>query len=96
MMASQEKRKNKQTPKIHYPQLDTILMVEEKIQEMNYPKKTELWRALPKRVMYQTYCIIIDYLEQSGKILIDDDGRIVWIWNPELIKNILSSGVKLK
>ncbi len=85
-----------QKKKIHYPQLDTILMVEEKIQEMDYPRKTELWRALPKKVMYQTFGIIIDYLENSGKILIDKDGRIVWVWNPELIKKVLSSGVKFK
>ena len=62
---------------------------------MNYPVKTELWRALPKKVMYQTFCLIIDYLEKSGKILIDN-GKIVWIWNPELITKIMSSGVKFK
>ena len=84
------------TKKIHYPQLDTILMVEETIQKMDYPKKTELWKALPKKVMYQTYCIIIDYLEDSGKIIIDDTGRIIWTWNPEMIKKIMASGVKLR
>ena len=82
--------------KIHYPQLDTILMVEEAIQKMNYPKKTELWKALPKKVMYQTFCIIIDYLEESGKIMIDKDGKIIWTWNPKMIKKIKSSGVKLR
>jgi len=84
------------TKTIHYPQLDTILMVEETIQKMNYPKKTELWRSLPKKVMYQTFCIILDYLEQSGKIIIDKDGRIIWTWNPEMIKKILNSGVKIR
>jgi 6-phosphogluconate dehydrogenase (decarboxylating) len=83
------------TKKIHYPQLDTILMVEETIQKMDYPKKTELWKSLPKKVMYQTFCMIIDYLEESGKIMIDD-GRIVWTRNPETIKKIKSSGVKLR
>jgi hypothetical protein len=86
----------KMTKKIHYPQLDTILMVEDTIQKMDYPKKTELWKALPKKVMYQTFCMIIDYLEESGKIMIDKDGKIVWTWNPEMIKKIRSSGVKLR
>lgn len=97
-MKSDLTKKNKSSivrKRIHYPQLDTILMVEEKIQGMDYPIKTELWRALPKKVMYQTFCLIIDYLEKSGKILIDN-GKIVWIWNPELIKEIMSSGVKFK
>ena len=81
---------------IHYPTLDSILMVEEAIQHMNYPKKTELWKALPKKMMYQTFCLIIDYLEQSGKLIIGKDGRIVWTWNPQLLKKIRSSGVKLR
>ncbi len=95
-MLKSERKQKTYGKKIHYPQLDTILMVEEKIQEMDYPKKTELWRALPKKVMYQTFNLIIDYLEKSGKILIDDDARIVWIWNPDLMKKVISSGVKFK
>lgn len=82
--------------KIHYPQLDTILMVEKKIQQMDYPKKTELWKALPKKVMYQTFCMIIDYLEQSAKIMIDEQGCIIWTFNSEMIKKLRSSKVKLR
>ena len=81
---------------LHYPTLDSILMVEETVQHMNYPKKTELWKALPKKMMYQTFCLIIDYLEQSGKIMIDRDGKLVWTWNPAMIKKIQKSGVKLR
>ncbi len=81
---------------IHYPRLDTVMMVEETIKKMDYPKKTEVWKMLPKKMMYQTFNLIIDYLEESGKILIDKDGRIVWIWNPDKVKEILSSGVKLR
>lgn len=84
------------TGKIHYPQLDTILMVEKKIQQMDYPKKTELWKALPKKVMYQTFCMIIDYLEQSAKIMIDEQGCIIWTFNSEMIKKLRSSKVKLR
>jgi len=81
---------------LHYPTLDSILIVEEAIQHMDYPKKTELWKALPKKMMYQTFCLIIDYLETSGKIMIDNDGRVVWIWNPEMIKKIRASRVRLR
>ena len=79
---------------LHYPTLDSILMVEEAAQHMNCPKKTELWKALPKKMMYQTFCLIIDYLEQSGKIMIDRDGKLIWTWNPAMIKKIQKSGVK--
>jgi len=82
-------------PKVaHYPRLDTIMMVEETIKKLNYPRKTEVWKALPKKIMYQTFSLIIDYLQESGKILVDKDGRIIWIWNPDKVKEILSSGVK--
>jgi hypothetical protein len=84
------------TELLHSPTLDSILMVEEVAKQMNYPKKTELWKALPKKMMYQTFCRIIDYLEVSGKIMIDKEGRIIWTWNPTMIKKIQKSGVKLR
>ena len=82
---------------LHYPRLDTVIMVEETIRKLEYyPTKTELWKALPKKVMYQTFCMIIDYLVSLNKIIIDKDGQIVWIWNPELIKKIIQKGLILK
>lgn len=81
---------------LHSPTLDSILMVEEAAQHMNYPRKTELWKALPKKMMYQTFCRIIDYLEASGKIMTDRDGRIIWTWNPTMIKKIQKSRVTLR
>lgn len=82
---------------LHYPRLDTVIMVEETIKKLEYyPTKTELWKALPKKVMYQTFCMIINYLISLNKIIIDKDGQIVWIWNPELIKKITQKGLILK
>lgn len=73
---------------LHYPRLDTVLMVEEAIKNApDYPTKAQLMRMLPKKIMYQTLLVIIDYLEKSGKIMIDKrDGAIVWTWNPELVE----------
>ena len=65
---------------LHYPQLDSILMVEKIIQEMNnYPTKMELWKALPKKMQYQTFKLILTYLEKSNKILFEKD-KIIWIF----------------
>jgi len=76
---------------LHYPQLDTILMVEEFIRENSGDyKKKSLWEALPRKMIYQTFCVIFDYLLESGKIAPDREGWIVWIWNPELVKRYLS------
>ncbi|MFH1072625.1 MAG: hypothetical protein V1743_04315 [Nanoarchaeota archaeon] len=75
---------------LHYPQLDTVLMVEEFIREHSGEfKKRKLWESLPKKMMYQTYCIVIEYLEESGKIARDREGKIGWIWNPELVDKYL-------
>jgi len=72
---------------IHYPQLDTVLMVEEFIKEHSGDyKKKSLWESLPRKMMYQTFCVIIEYLVESGKITPDKEGKIVWIWNPRLVK----------
>ena len=82
---------------LHYPRLDTVIMIEETIKNLEYyPTKMELWKALPKKVMYQTFSMIIDYLVSLGKIIIDNDNRIVWVWNPELIKRINKEGLILK
>ena len=52
---------------LHYPQLDTVLMVEEFIKEHSGDyKKKSLWEALPRKMMYQTFCVILDYLYESG------------------------------
>jgi len=45
--------------------------------------------------MYQTFNLILRYLEDSGKIVIKD-GRIIWIWNPELVKKYTESKLVIK
>jgi len=82
---------------LHYPRLDTILMVEETIRRLGYyPTRMELWKTLPKKVMYQTFGMIVDYLVSLGKIIIGKDKRIVWVWNPELIKRVTKQRLVLK
>ncbi len=76
---------------IHFPRLDTVLMVEEFICDHSGEyKKKSLWQHLPKKMMYQTYCVVFEYLEKSGKIAADHEGKIGWIWNPELVKKYLN------
>ena len=70
-----------------YPELDKVLLVEEFIQEHSGEfKKQQLWRNLPNSVMWQTLCLILDYLKQSHKIALDKEGKIGWIWNPQMVE----------
>ena len=75
---------------LHYPQLDTVLMTEEFIKEHSGEfKKRKLWENLPKKMMYQTFCVIFDYLQDSNKIAVDSEGKIGWIWDPKGVKQYL-------
>lgn len=83
---------------LHYPRLDTVLMVEEAIKNApNYPTKAKLMRMLPKKIMYQTLLVILDYLQSSGKIYIEKKtGEIEWTWDPEGIKEIQRKGLIIR
>ena len=73
------------------PTLQTVLMVEKFIDKHSGAyKKTELFNKLPRKVMWQTFQIIMEYLESINKIAYDRDGYAVYIWNPafyEKVKN---------
>lgn len=76
---------------IHYPNLETVLMVEHFVRENSGTyKKKALWEALPRKMIYQTFCVIVDYLTYSGKIAIDKEEKIAWIYNPSLVKKYLA------
>jgi hypothetical protein len=77
---------------LHYPRLDSVLMVEKLIYDTSgeFTKK-QIWVRLPKKMMYQTFSVIIDYLLYSNKIAVDREGKICWIWNPKLVEKYLKS-----
>lgn len=82
---------------IHSPTLESVIMVEKVIQKHSQEYgKYQLWKKLPRKMMYQTFQIIIDYLQESGKIMIDKDGCVFWIYNPEAIQKLISQGVKIR
>ena len=88
----------KVNPGIHSPTLETIIMVESAIKESDLPPlKVQLWRSLPRKMMYQTFLGVLRYLEASNKILFDGKGRIVWVAvdNPKL-EALLKASVKLR
>lgn len=79
------------------PTLQTVLMVEKFIEKNSGEyKKTDLFKNLPKKVMWQTYQVIIEYLESINKIVFDKEGYVVYIWSPEFFKKIKDrSSIKL-
>ena len=82
---------------LHSPTLESVIMVERTIQKYSQEYgKYQLWRKLPRKMMYQTFQTILDYLESSGKIIIDKDGCVIWTYNPARIRKLISEGVKLR
>ena len=65
------------------PTLNTVLMVEETLNKLSEVVSIgKLKRVLPKQVMHQTLMAVIDYLEYSGKIVVDGD-KVLWAFKPQ-------------
>ena len=73
------------------PTLETVSMVERNIEKHSGEfNKTELWKKLPRKVMWQTYSVILDYLQSINKIAISNKGILVYIWSPESAKKFMN------
>jgi hypothetical protein len=81
---------------MHSPTLNTVIMVEKTLQEAKEILKiAELKRRLPKQVMHNTILCILDYLQESGKIIITTKG-VVWIYQPpEELERLKKGGIEL-
>lgn len=76
------------------PRLDTILMVEKMLYRYKSDKTiTQIWRLLPKKVMWTTFITILDYLEYSGKIHLENDKTVTWLWNPKALAEWKKKGL---
>ncbi len=65
------------------PTLNTVLMVESTLNKAGEVLSIgKLKRILPKQVMHQTLMAIIDYLEYSGKVVVND-GKVLWTFKPK-------------
>ena len=86
-----------ETTILHSPTLESVIMVEKTIQKYSQEcGKYQLWKKLPRKMMYQTFQVILDYLENSGKIMIDKEGIVLWIYNPDRIKKLFSKGLVVR
>lgn len=65
-----------------YPNLNTVLMVEDFLKEhRDLPIKiSDLKKQLPKQVMHQTLQVVLEYLWRSGKIIYGPRG-VQWIYS---------------
>ena len=65
-------------------------MVEDAIVDMDmYPTRMELYRSLPRKVQYQTFRHILEYLETNGRIIFNDDEIIFTGINNEKLRALV-------
>ncbi|MFT4311550.1 MAG: hypothetical protein ACMXX7_02905 [Candidatus Woesearchaeota archaeon] len=79
---------------LHSPTLESVKMVENTIKKYSQEyTKYQLWKKLPKKMMYQTYCTIFDYL-LNNKIMVDKkDGIVFWTYDPDYVKDQQERGL---
>ena len=88
-------RENNKTKR--YPNLNTVLMVEEFLKKnRDIPMKiSEMKKRLPKQIMHQTLVIILEYLWRSGKIIYGPKG-IQWIYSePDHLRKMLENALEV-
>ena len=81
----------------HSPTLNTVLMVEKALKNINESVITiaDLKRKLPKQVNHNTLMIILEYLENSNKIAVTLKG-ITWIHNTNTnMRKAIARGLEL-
>ena len=67
------------TAKNFFSGLDIVILIEEFIKAYSGEVRLrKLWQILPRRIRYSAFINIINYLQKSSKIKIDDHGFIYW------------------
>jgi len=81
----------------HMPTLGTIKMVEKSLKsDKSFSSKNQLLRSLPKQIQYPTFIKILNYLEESNKIIFEKDGSIIWTFvDTNIARNSLKESTKL-
>ena len=76
-----------------YPRLGQVLMVEKALYKYKSDKTIrQIWRALPEKITWQIYTSILTYLEHSGKIIVENDRTVSWLWSPKLHEYVKKHG----
>ena len=82
---------------IHWPTLNTVLMVEDTIinSDDSVISVAELKRKLPRQVNHNTLILILEYLEISGKIAVGLKG-ITWVYtDTKSLKKLIEKGTEV-
>ena len=82
---------------LHYPTLKTVLAVESVLKNANaLLNKEQIKSRLPTKTQHMTLNLILDYLEDSGKIFVSEKG-VLWTFNEnKKFRDLLEKSVQVK
>ena len=90
-------QKIEQQKPAHWPTLNTVMMVEDTLKNMNESiiSVAELKRILPRQVNHITLMVILEYLERSGKILTGLKG-VTWVYTESnKLRELIKKGTEI-
>jgi hypothetical protein len=81
---------------LHWPTLNTVIMIEDTMKKMDSLFTiSELKKKIPRQVNHNTLMLILQYLEESNKILVSIRG-ITWIHNNnKKLRNEIQEGMEI-
>jgi hypothetical protein len=88
---------NEKISSVRYPNLNTVLMVEDFLErKRDVPVSlSEIKKGLSRQVMHQTLKIILEYLWKSGKIIYGPRG-VQWVYSePKHLKKMMKDSVEM-
>ena len=81
-MQKQVLKRRAQTSVVHYPNLKTILAIEDVVKNSaSAISRNQILARLPTKVMRSTLNMALDYMEKRGMILETKKG-FIWTFNP--------------
>ncbi len=85
-----------QSEVIHYPNLKTVLYVEEVLKNAEgILTREEIKRRLPVKIMHQTLNVILEYFEKRG-LIVDRRKGVLWTYNPSSkLQKAIDEGMEL-
>lgn len=75
---------------------EDLVLLEKEIKDGNkYYTMKQLWSRISNKLTIERYNAAMNFFIKGNRIIIDKR-QIVWIWDPEGIKKILKTGVKIR
>jgi hypothetical protein len=78
------------------PGLESVLMIEKTVKRLRECDKEQLLANLQGKISKQNFQAALKILESESKIMIDQDGTVIWIYDPVGVKRLVKENLIIK